>query len=54
VKEQFFALEGLTLLSGACELWLTRQKREFEESGCSLPASATGQRADIKNVTRGI
>ena len=34
-------------------LRLSRQKREFEESGCSLLASAAGPRAHIQNVTRG-
>jgi hypothetical protein len=32
---------------------LSRQKREFEKSGCSLLASAAGSGADIENDTRG-
>jgi len=45
-------VEGLTLSSGACGPVLSRQKREFGESGCSLLESAAGPRADIQNVTR--
>mgnify|MGYP003334527683 CR=1 FL=1 len=52
-KGPFFAVKGLTLLGRACGPGLSRQKREFEESGCSLLASAVGPRADIENVTRG-
>ena len=47
------ALNGLTLSGRARGLRLSRQKREFEESGCSLLESAAGPRADIQNVTRG-
>jgi len=53
VKGPFFALEGLTLSGGACGPGLSRQKREFGESGCSLLESATGPHPHIENVTRG-
>jgi len=47
-------LKGLTLSGRARGPGLSRQKREFGESGCSLLESAAGPRADIQNVTRGI
>ena len=50
----FCSLKGLTLSGRARGPGLSRQKREFEESGCSLLASDAGPRAHIENVTRGI
>jgi hypothetical protein len=46
-------LKGLTLSRRARGPGLSRQKREFQESGCSLLASDAGPRAHIENVTRG-
>jgi hypothetical protein len=46
-------LNGLTLSGRARGLRLSRQKREFVESGCSLLESAAGPQPHIENVTRG-